>query len=90
MTPNTSYGLDITRGYDRSGSQEDDDLPTLEELLLGAEGTQESQRAGSSGEYVTEGSEGHDHAVKNDCNEVASPRSRRGERKGGYISFTYR
>lgn len=86
MTPDTSYGLAITCGYDRNGSQENDGLPTLEELLRGTEGTQKLQRASSSGGYMTGGSEGYvDYAIKNDCNKIASPKSRRGESKGGYI-----
>ena len=39
----TSYGLGITRGHDRSGS-EDNNFPTLEDLLRDAGETQESQK----------------------------------------------
>jgi hypothetical protein len=56
--------------HDRSSCQSED-LPSLEELLRGVWNT---QRASLNGDLS--------HA-KNDCNQIPSPRSRRGESKGG-------
>ncbi|KAA6412395.1 MAG: hypothetical protein FRX48_03385 [Lasallia pustulata] len=50
----TSNGLNTSRTYDRSGSEEDDDLPTIEELLFGARNAQEWQKTGSSDRHERE------------------------------------
>ncbi|KAA6406877.1 MAG: hypothetical protein FRX48_09375 [Lasallia pustulata] len=49
----------LSRTYDHSGVEEDDDLPTIEELLFGARNAQEWQKTGSSDRHVTGGSEGN-------------------------------
>ncbi|MCJ1396754.1 hypothetical protein MMC18_009646 [Xylographa bjoerkii] len=54
-----SNGLNTRRIYGRSGVKEDDDLPTIEELLFGARNAQEWQQIGSSDRQVTGGSEGN-------------------------------
>lgn len=79
----TSNGLNTSRTYGRSGVEEDDYLPTVEELLYGARNAQEWQQTGSSDKHVTGGSEGNlEDAVKNDHNSVASPGSSEGENEG--------
>ncbi|KAI9791925.1 MAG: hypothetical protein M1835_008161 [Candelina submexicana] len=66
---------------DYGGSEETEDLPSLEELLLGAQDMQEWQRAGSSGEHLRRSEAKSDHGVINNCNEVVSPRLRQDEGK---------
>ena len=91
MVPDISNGLNATRGDNRNNSEEDDDLPTLEELLRSAEETQKPQQLHSNGAHMTGGSEGSfRHGIKNNCHEAASPRSRVGENKGGHVSSVCR
>ncbi len=73
--------------YVRSGSNEIDDFPTLEELLSNAGAVQESERAGLSGEYVTENLE---DVIQNDCDGDTHPEPRRGEITGRYVDSAYR
>jgi len=97
MATGTSNGLHATRSHDRNGrdgsggSGVNDDLPSLEQLLLGARKMRKSQRAGSSGEPKTENSEENFAPAANDsCNDVGSPRSGRGGSKGEHINSIYR
>ena len=47
--PDTSNRLNTTRGYNRSGGEEDGDFPSVEELLLNTGEAQDWQRTGSKG-----------------------------------------
>ncbi|MCJ1386982.1 hypothetical protein MMC17_010111 [Xylographa soralifera] len=76
----TSNRLNTSRTYGRSGGEQDDDLPTIKELLRGARKAQEWQQTGSSNRQVTGGSEANlEDAAKNDGNTIASPGSSEGE-----------
>lgn len=81
--------LERTRYHSRhsgEGREEDDDLPTLKQLLLDAGKAHEWLRMGSSGP-VTERCEGKfKYAAKNDCGKDTSPESSRDESNGGYVS----
>ena len=76
--PDTSNGLDATHSQ---GRWEDDDLPTVEEILLRE--AHEWQQMGSSDGHVT-GGPGGDLArtAENDRDRVAGPRSSESEHKG--------
>ncbi|KAL9124100.1 MAG: hypothetical protein Q9217_006536 [Psora testacea] len=70
------------RGHGRNDNEDDNNLPTLEELLLGAIQAQKPERTGSIDEHVTGRVERDiEHVVGSDCNEVISHRARRGESK---------
>ena len=89
MLPDTSIGLNISRTYGRS--EEDDEFPTIEELLSSVGKPQAWQQTGSSDKQVTGGSEGNlEGTAKNDSNSVASPEWSKGTNKGMYISSTRR
>jgi len=62
-------------------------ISQLEELLSNAGAVQESERAGLSGEYVTENLE---DVIQNDCDGDTHPEPRRGEITGRYVDSAYR
>lgn len=79
--PDTSNGLNTTRGHDRSGGEEDGDFPSVEELLLNTGEAQDWQRTGSSDKHMTGGSEGiFEHTAEGNRNSAGSSE---GEHKGG-------
>lgn len=57
--PDTSNGLNTTRGHDRSGGEEEGNFPSVKELLLNTGEAQHWQGTGSSDKHVTGGSKGN-------------------------------
>jgi len=75
--PGPSNGLDTQGSHGHGGREEEDELPSLEELL-GFRGGQWSQRGGSSGEHRMGRSDGvFEYSAKPDCNSAPTPGSRR-------------
>jgi len=68
MTPGPSDEVDIECSHGRRSHEEDDNLPSLNELLLGAGGAQESHRAQPRDKHGMGGSD-----TQNDCNHVPIP-----------------
>ena len=82
--------LGINRGRRRIGSDINEDLPSLEEMLFGAKEMQEPQRAGGSGNLTGSSDDSLDVAVENNWKGSSSPKSGRDKSKGGYISSVCR
>ena len=85
-----SIRLNTSRTYSLSGGEENEDLPSIEELLSSVEKPQAWQQTGSSNRQVTGGSGGNLKDAVNDGNIVVSPRSSEGAKESGYISSTRR
>ena len=73
----------FNESYNTGISNDHDDLPILEELLLNAGEMRKFEQMGFSSEQK---GELLGHAMKEDCGGITSPNSRRGEDKGGMSS----
>ena len=81
MTPGPS-NIDDTEG----GHENDDILPSLEELLFGAGEVQESQRARLSVEHgIGRSDRTFEHPTQNDCDNTSTSGPRQGGDRGGDI-----
>ena len=76
----------IDRGYSCTGSDTSQNLPSLDELLFGATGPQEPQRAGESGVHLEMLDESLDRVVENEWRESDSPKPQCGESKGSILA----
>lgn len=66
----------VNRGYGYTGSETNQDLPSLEELLFSTKEMKEPPRAGGSIVYLTGGpDESLGHTVENGWKECNSPKS---------------
>jgi len=82
-TPVPPNGLDTQRSHGHGRREEEDEFPSLDELL-GVGGAQGSQRGGSIGYHGTGRSDGvFECSAKPDCNSAPTPLSRRYGNDGG-------
>lgn len=71
MFPGPSDEVDIECSRGHRSHEEDDNLPTLDELLFGVGGAQEPHRAQSRDKHGMGGSDSTiEHPAQNDCNHV--------------------
>lgn len=79
----TANGLCNTSGLDRIISEDPNDFPTLEELLLDTGETRKSRRPNLGCEHKEGPSE---YTTKEGCDEITTPGSTPDGRRGEYIS----
>ncbi len=86
MTPGPSDEVDIECSHGRRSHEEDDNLPSLNELLFGAGGAQESHPAQSRDKHGMGGSDSAiENPTQNDRNHVPIPGPKQCGDKGGDI-----
>ena len=88
MLLGTSDGSNSTCGHNRSGGEEDDNFPPVEELLLNNGEAQKCQRTGPNDRHKGESEGNFGHTAEGDRNSATSPRLREGEHKGRCIRST--
>lgn len=81
--PGPSNGPETQGSHGHGGREEEDEFPSVEELL-GFRGAQGSQRGGSSGDHRAGRSDGaFEYSAESDCNSGPTPGSRRHENDCG-------
>ena len=81
--PGPSNGLETLGSHGHGGREEEDEFPSVEELL-GFGGAQGSQRGGSSGDHRAGRSDGaFKYSAEPNCNSAPTPGSRRHGNDGG-------
>ena len=89
--PDISNGLITVHDRSLSSFTQDDDLPSITDLLSNPGEVQEWQGPGLNDGHETEGSKGtFKNTAEDDCNSTAGPRLGKGEHTGRYIYCTCR